>query len=235
MLQSLLRLQIYDEQIMTKTEELIATDQVLKIAQLTNYLWVLGKFKYSARNNAYLERAIQLILATENLDVVSACRNLWNLSALEYKSIAAMKHMTAVVMEQKDRLKDVDVANCVKSYATFEYLDYECLEMLLLQSIRTATEMKLFSLAVIVDSFAELDIRNPQLINISKLIIQQELLIAKGEAPEQLVTPYRLEILDAIIFQSAFCNGMFHEEEILYGLEELVMANMDDLDGNMIA
>ena len=33
--------------------------------------------------------------------------------------------------------------------------------MLLKQSIRHATEMKLFSLAIILDSFAELDIRNP--------------------------------------------------------------------------
>ena len=130
---------------------------------------------------------------------------------------------------------DVDIANCVKSFAVFEYLDYDCLEMLLLQTIRTATQMKLFSLAVIVDSFALLDIRNPQLVSISKQIILQQLQIYKGEIPEQLVSPFKLEILDALIFQSAFCNQMFHEEEILYGLEELLIANIGELDGIQVA
>jgi hypothetical protein len=63
---------------------------VLQIKQLTNYLWVLGKFKYKASNNAYIERAIQLILGSEGLDVVHASRNLWNLSALDYKSETAL-------------------------------------------------------------------------------------------------------------------------------------------------
>jgi hypothetical protein len=101
------------------------------------------------------------LLAGEELDAVTACRNLWNLSALEFRSDEALKELTAVVMRQREKLMDVDIANCVRSFAVFEYLDYECLEMLLLQTIRTATQIKLFSLAVIVDSFALLDIRNP--------------------------------------------------------------------------
>lgn len=112
-----------------------------------------------------------------------ASRNLWNLSALEFKSYKALKQLTAVVVRNQERLNDLDVSNVVKSYAMFNYLDYDCLEMLLKHSIRTATEMKLFSLAVIVDSFAELDIRNPQLITISKQIIDQQLQIIKGETP----------------------------------------------------
>jgi hypothetical protein len=44
-LQALLRLTIYDEPIMTKTQDLIANDKVTAIPKLTNYLWVLAKFK----------------------------------------------------------------------------------------------------------------------------------------------------------------------------------------------
>jgi len=40
--------------------------------------------------------------------------------------------------------------------------------MLLKQSIRTAAQMKLRSLAVIVNSFAELDVTNPTLLQITK-------------------------------------------------------------------
>jgi hypothetical protein len=76
-------------------------------------------------------------------------------------------------MTQPDRLNELDVANCVRAFAVFEYLDYDCLELLLRQSIRTATEMKLFSLAVIMHSFAELDIQNPALISITREILTQ--------------------------------------------------------------
>ena len=48
-----------------------------------------------------------------------ACRNMWNLSGLEYKNEVALKEMTRVVMLNQDRLNDVDVANCVKAYSTF--------------------------------------------------------------------------------------------------------------------
>jgi hypothetical protein len=109
-----------------------------------------------------LERAIQILLKeTDDMIPIHACRNLWNLAELRYYNEAAFKELTGVVMRNQDRLNDVDVANCVKAFSTFQHLDYDALEMLLKQSIRHATEMKLFSLAVILDSFAELDIRNP--------------------------------------------------------------------------
>jgi len=199
MLQALLRLQIYDEQILTKTTELIALDK-FNLSHVTNFLWVLGKYKYKATNNAYLERAIQLILATPDLDVKIACRNLWNLSALEYRSDEALKQLTAVVMSKQHLLNDLDVSNCIRAFAVFNHLDFDCLEFLLKQSIRTATEMKLFSLAVILHSFALMDIKNPMLINISKEIIKQQLQILNGEEPENLVTPFKLELQDAVMF-----------------------------------
>ena len=48
----------------------------------------------------------------------------------------------------------------------------------------------------------------------------------KGATPEHLHTPYILEVKDALMFQSAFCNKMFHEEEIIYGLEELLLEKL---------
>jgi hypothetical protein len=50
-------------------------------------------------------------------------------------------------------------------------VNYDCLELLLKQTIRGASEMKLRSLAVIVNSFAELDVVNPTLLGITREIL----------------------------------------------------------------
>ena len=121
----------------------------------------MAKFKSEHHIKTYLDSAVKILLKETDMHPIHACRNLWNFSELRYYNESALKELTGVVMRNQDRLNDVDVANCVKAFSTFQYLDYDALEMLLKQSIRHATEMKLFSLAVILDSFAEMDIRNP--------------------------------------------------------------------------
>ena len=59
----------------------------------------------------------------------------------------------------------------MRAFAHFQYVNFDCLEILLKQSIRSASEMKLRSLAVVVNSFAELDVTNPTLLTITKEIL----------------------------------------------------------------
>jgi len=50
-------------------------------------------------------------------------------------------------------------------------LDYDCLEVLLKESIRRADGFTLQTLAVVLNSFAELEIANPTLFTIAKQCI----------------------------------------------------------------
>ena len=69
------------------------------------------------------------------------------------------------------KLNELDLANSLRAFAHFQSVNFDCLEMLLKQSIRNASEMKLRSLAVVVNSFAELDVTNPTLLTITKEIL----------------------------------------------------------------
>jgi len=69
---------------------------------------------------------------------------------------------------EPDKLHDLDIANAVRSFAHFEHVDYDCLEVLLKQTIRRADQLNMQTLAVILNSFADMDISNPTLLAISK-------------------------------------------------------------------
>ena len=59
----------------------------------------------------------------------------------------------------------------VRSYAHFQHLNYDCIEVLLKISINRATDFNMQTLAVTVNSLAELDITNPTLLQITKQIL----------------------------------------------------------------
>lgn len=93
--------------------------------------------------------------------------------ALDHKSNVALKLFADVILRVGEpyKLNELDIANSLRAFAHFQYVNYDCLELLLKQTIRSASEMKLRSLAVIVNSFAELDVINPTLLGITREIL----------------------------------------------------------------
>jgi len=76
-----------------------------------------------------------------------------------------------ILTSQADKLHDLDIANAVRCFAHFQQMNYDCLEVLLKQSIKRAENFNMQTLAVILNSFAELDIHNPTLLSIAQQII----------------------------------------------------------------
>lgn len=143
---------------------------------------------------------------------------MWNFVALEYKSEKALKFFTQYILERPDLLNELDVANCLTAYAHFEYLDYDILEILLKQAIRTAAEMKIFSLSTINYAFSRMDITNATLIDITKQILERNLF---GDSD-------RLSVQDCAQFQNSYImTGMFYEYKILMALEAAVLDKME--------
>ena len=60
------------------------------------------------------------MLKEPKLKAYTACRNLWNLYALDYYDKPAMDRFSRVILETKpDQLHDLDIANAVRSFAHF--------------------------------------------------------------------------------------------------------------------
>ena len=103
--------------------------------------------------------------------------------------------------------------------------------MLLKQSIRTASDMKLKSLAVVVNSFAELDVTNPTLLTITKEI----LLKSVDTKSEHVLKPLDLEPMNCAQYMNAFCKGnMMNEVDLFETLESQFVRHIDLADGPTI-
>ena len=71
-------------------------------------------------------------MADPGLNSYTASRNLWNLYAFDYYDKVAMDRFANVIMHtDPQKLNELDIANTVRSFAHFQFLDYDCLEVLL--------------------------------------------------------------------------------------------------------
>ena len=121
-LQALLRLKLADKEILDITAKMIAQDKFTNLNQLTNALYVLGKFKYkSSDSNKFIEQAILRLKSEPKLEIRLACRNLWNLFALDYKSQDALKLFADVILRVGEpyKLNELDIANSLRAFAHF--------------------------------------------------------------------------------------------------------------------
>lgn len=107
------------------------------------------------------------------LDVKLACRNLWNLYALNHRSEVGLKLFSEILLRVGDAYThtEVDLATAVKCFAHFQYKDEACIELLLRHTIRQADDMSVRSLASIVKSFADLGNAHPTLMGITREIL----------------------------------------------------------------
>jgi len=97
-------------------------------------------------------------------------------------------------------------------------MDYDCIEVLLKQSIKRADNFSMQTLAVILNSFAELDISNATLLTISKQILLQKIdskaLNAHGQP---LITTEKpsLTPVDCAMFMAAFSRAEVFDDPAL--------------------
>jgi hypothetical protein len=166
---------LVDQVILDQTANLIAEGRFSNnLGQLTNALYFLAKLKYVRPDGSKLfcERAVSDLIKAPQLGYRVACRNLWNFYALDHHSVAVLDKCAASILEAPpNELNQLDVANALRAFAHFDYVHFECLEKLLKISINRTQEFNLMSLAVVVNSFAQLDIVNPTLLAIVKEVI----------------------------------------------------------------
>ena len=138
--------------------------------QLMNALYCLAKLRYKNQyGNGYIDEAMEQLVKEPKLSYVVASKNLWNLYALDHFNKVAVDCFTRVIVDTKPELiKPIDIASAMRAYAHFQHLDYDCMEMLLKIAISRTREFNLQTLAVTLNSFAELDITNETLLQISK-------------------------------------------------------------------
>ena len=66
------------------------------------------------------------------LNSYTASRNLWNMYAFDYYDKPVLERFSQVIRDtQSDNLNDLDIANAMRSFAHFQHMDYDCLEVLL--------------------------------------------------------------------------------------------------------
>lgn len=135
---------------------------------------------------------------------------------------------TKAILEAEGKdMNELDLANSLRALAHFQHLDYDCLEMLLKESIKQSGDMKLRSLAVVLNSFAELDVTNPTLLTITREILLRSI-DYKGPGSEvQELLP-----IDCAQFMTAYCRAkMFQEFNLMEALESQFVSQIDRADG----
>ena len=119
---------------------------------------------------------MEVILSEPKLPFNLACRNLWNLYALDYESESALQQFSDIVIStHPDKLNEIDVAHTLRALSHFNCKRYECIEQLLKLTIRKADIYKIQTLADVIHSLAELEVINPTLMQITKQILLKKL------------------------------------------------------------
>ncbi len=76
--------------------------------------------------------AIERLAKEPKLEPQIAFRNLWNLFTLDHKTEAGLKLFADVIWNSdSSKLNELVLANSLHAFALFEYVKFECLEMLL--------------------------------------------------------------------------------------------------------
>ena len=131
-------------------------------------LYIFAKMKFTSENDPnseYIDHAIDAILQEPMLPHGLACRNLWNLYALDHYREDALQKLSDIVHQTNpDKLYEIDIAHTLRAFSHFRFKRYECIESLLKTTIRKADLFKVQTLADVIHSLAELEITNPTLL-----------------------------------------------------------------------
>lgn len=111
---ALVHMQIKDPVILGKTASLLKQKHFKNLNQITNLLYAFARLGYKHTDDHWLTASVDLILAEPAIDKYLACRNLWNLQALDYRSDAALKKFCDTIVENDaSQLSEVDISNAI--------------------------------------------------------------------------------------------------------------------------
>lgn len=80
----------------------------------------MAKLHYKHTDDAWIAASIEVILSEPAIDRVTACRNLWNLQALDYRSDLAIKRFCETIQATDgSTLSEIDIANALCALAHF--------------------------------------------------------------------------------------------------------------------
>ena len=236
-LNSLLRIKYRDEAILSSTCKLVINNKIRRPQSITNILYVLAKFKYnqsvSAESN--IERTQLLAKSAEVfkkelvLPTQMVCRNLWNFYALMHFDKELFDKFAQIIAKSSDSLNELDVANALRSFAQFKYMNFDALEGLIKTTIQNASTYNIKSLAVISNSLAILEIQNTTVFKIIKNVILKDFL--EGKTTNQVET---LEPIDCAQLMTAYCRVKIFDLDLLQTLEEVFLQKIEKAEGETL-
>ena len=148
-----------------------------------------------------------------------------------------MERFSKVILDtEPSKLHDLDIANAVRAFSHFNYIDYDCLEVCLKQSIRRADKLPMQTLAVILNSFAEMEVSNPTLLEISKQVLLQKI-DSKAVSPNGMPLindseKASLSPVDCAMFMAAFSRAeVFGDPALQESLIACFMDRIHEADG----
>jgi hypothetical protein len=119
-----------------------------------------------------MNRVSEILLSEPAIPIEQAGRNLWNMYALEHYDERLYDKLGKVLVQNYDKLGEIDVANAFRAFAHYKHTHTEqaaeTLESLVRTTIRNLSGWKVQSIAVVCNSLAELDITNPTVYTIVK-------------------------------------------------------------------
>lgn len=120
-----------------------------------------------------------------------------------------MKYLSEQIISQKhNKLDEVDIAHVLRAYASFQYVHYDCLELMLKLSIQRASDMQVTSLASIANSLSELSINNPVFFAITKEILMRKIdLKTPIQEVKLLANIQQVHPRECTMLMSAFCKA----------------------------
>ena len=101
-----------------------------------------------------------------------AVENMRNLFILDHKNEDALQHLSNVILQNKPKeLTETDLAVVMRTFAHFQYVHFDCLELCLKMTIQKASNMDMSSLASITHSLADLSVENENFMSIVRQIL----------------------------------------------------------------
>ena len=111
--------------------------KITRVDQLTSVLWCFAKLRYQSQlGDEHLKVAAQIITNEPQLKTYIAARNLWNFYALDfYDKVAFDRFSQVITNSETHQIHDLDIANSLRAFAHFQHFDYDCLEVLVKETI----------------------------------------------------------------------------------------------------
>lgn len=129
---ALVHMNIKDPVILGKTADMLKAKRFKNLNQITNLLYAFAKLGYKHTDDQWLSASVDSLVTEPAIDRYLACRNLWNLQALGFRSDAALKKFSDIIAaNDANEMSEVDISNALSSLAYFQYVHYDSIVKLI--------------------------------------------------------------------------------------------------------